>query len=169
MRFWFWRNSASEFVDATIQPLLLYFQLSERSGLLFLILADFRKRHGQPLSFDFQAAYLAGEHYAKQRAHLLADLRIAARFRGLPLEGCELFFDFHEDIVDPREIDFRGLKFGFGEALLGFELGDSRSFFDYGAAVGGLRAQNLSNAALFDDGVRIGAETDAHKQFLYIA
>src|SRR4029077_19132305 len=107
----------------------------ERSGLLLLILAYLLKRRGQPFSFGFQTACLTGEHYAKQRAHLLADLRIAARLRGLPLEGCELFFDFHKDIVDPREIDFRGLEFGFGEALLGFELGDSRGLFDDGAAV----------------------------------
>ena len=87
----------------------------------------------------------------------------------MPLEGCKLFFDFHKNIVDAREIDLGGLELGLGQTLLGFKLGNSSGFFDDRPAVRRLGAQNLSNAPLFDDGVGIGSEADAHKQFLNVA
>ncbi len=42
-------------------------------------------------------------------------------------------------------------------------------FFDDGAAVHRLGIQDLPDAALFDDGVAVGAEAHAHENFLHVA
>ena len=63
----------------------------------------------------------------------------------------------------------RGFELGFGQALLGLELGDAGGLFDDGAAVGGLGAEHLADAALLDDGVGVRAQADAHEEVLNVA
>ena len=48
-------------------------------------------------------------------------------------------------------------------------LGDAGGFFNDGAAIGGLAAQDLADAALLDDGVRLRAKAGAHKDVLNVA
>ena len=158
-----------QFIDATVQPLLFRFQLRERLGLLRFHFGEFRKSQGESLGLELQPARLAREHYAKQGSHLLANLDISPRFRRLALERCQLFLDFHKDIVDAREIDLGGLELGLGKALFGFVFRNSGGFVDDRAAIRGLGTQNLSDASLFDDGVRIRPEANTHEEFLYIA
>ena len=123
---------------------------------------------GKPVGFGLQTARFAGKYQAQQSAHLVAEFCIASRFRSLPFEGRKLLFDLHEYIVDAREIELGGLEFGFREPLLAFVFGYSGGFLDDGAAVRWLGTQNLADTALFDDGIGIRPEADAHKQFLNI-
>ncbi len=64
---------------------------------------------------------------------------------------------------------FEASSFASAKAALGFVNGDAGGFFDQSAAVHGARIKDLADAALLDDGVRIGAEAHAHEEFLNVA
>src|SRR4029077_15220613 len=102
-------------------------------------------------------------------AHLVANFRIAARLGGLALQRTKLLFDFHDNVVDAREIDLGGFQLGFGEPFFGLEFRDAGGFFDDGAALHGFGGENQADAALLDDGVGVRPEADAHEHFLDIA
>src|SRR6202022_1733659 len=124
------------------------------------------KALGDAIGFGVEFAGFSGEHLTDDAAHLVANLGVAAGFGGLTLQGAKLFFDFDDDVVYAGEIHLGGFELGFGEAFLGLELGDAGGFFGDGAALHGFGGENEADAALLDDGVGIGAETDAHEHFL---
>ncbi len=123
----------------------------------------------QARRFDIQMLGLAGQDGAQQTAHLFAELGVAPRLGGLSLERSELLFDFDQNVVHAREIDLGGLEFGLGQPPLGLVHGDAGSLFDDGAAVHGLGIQDLTDAALLDDGVAIRTQPHAHEDFLDVA
>ena len=106
---------------------------------------------------------------AHDATHLVANLRVAARLGSLALQGTKLLFHFNDDVVHARKIQLGRFELGFAQALLGLEFRDARGFFDDGAAFHGLGGKDLSDAALLDDGVRIGPEPNPHEHFLNVA
>ena len=160
---------AIEIVGARAQALLLGFHLVDGAGFALLGRVHIAEKFFQARGFDIEMLRLAGKDDAQQTAHLFAQLGVAPRLGRLALERSKLFFDFDENVVDAREIDFRRLELGFGEALLRLVHGDAGGFFDDGAAVHGFGIQDLADAALLDDGVAVRAEADAHEDFLDVA
>ena len=142
--------------------------LTDCASLRF-VLRDFAKQSRQAFRFEIEFLGLARQNLAQQAAHLFANFRVTARLGGLPLERGELLFDFDVNVVDAGKIDLRGFQLGFGKTPLGLELRDSGGFFDDRAAVGRLRAENLADAALLDDGVGVRSQADAHEQILNVA
>ena len=67
------------------------------------------------------------------------------------------------------EIDGRRLQLGFREALFCFELSDASRLFNDGAALHGLGGEDQADAALFDDGVGVWTQADAHEHLLDVA
>jgi hypothetical protein len=131
-------------------------------------------RHESEGDFDFfllvdQHLGSCREDRRKDVAHAIPKLNIAPRFPGLPLQRIPLPVHFGQDVVDAGKIQSRGLKTGFGEFALGFELRDTGRFFNQTAAIGGFRTQQLADAPLLDDGVAVGPEPCAQKDFLYVA
>ena len=120
-------------------------------------------------AFLLDRGKLAGQHHAQLGPHLLAQLGVALGLGGLALQRIHLARDFVENIVDAGEIQLGIFEAGFGETLLGFELRDSRGFFENRAAVGGTAAENLADASLLDQGVGFRAEAGAHEEFLNVA
>ena len=113
--------------------------------------------------------HAAGEDDAQAGAKIVADRSEALRLGRLTLEGVHLPGDFLEDVVDAGEVLFGGLETKLGEALLGLEAGDARGFFNDGAAVVRLGAEELADALLADDGVAFRAEAGAHEDVLNVA
>ena len=120
-------------------------------------------------SLGIKLRELADQQHAQLGAHLVAQLGVALGLRGLPLQRVHLASDFVEDVVDAREVLLGVFEAGFRQTLARFELGDAGGLFDDGAAVGGLAAENLTDAALLDDGVGFRAETGAHEDVLNVA
>ena len=130
---------------------------------------------GVELRIEFGALHapdrgeLAGQHDAQLGAHLVAQARVALGLRGLALQRIHLARDFFEDVVDAGQVQLGVFEAGFGEALLGLELGDAGGFFENRAAVGGTAAEDLADASLLDERVGLGPEAGAHEQFLNVA
>ncbi len=61
------------------------------------------------------------------------------------------------------------LEASFRQPLARFVLGDAGGFFNDGAAVGRLAAQDLPDATLLDDGVGLRAKAGAHEDVLNVA
>src|SRR5262249_21192153 len=101
--------------------------------------------------------------------HSISKLDVAARFAGLPLQGIPLPIDFREDVIHPRQILSGCFKTRFGKLSFRFELCDAGGFFDESAAIRGLGAEQLTDAALFDNGVAVGSETGTEKDLLNVA
>ncbi len=116
-----------------------------------------------------QQAVLAGKHDAEAAFEFGLELAVALGFGGLALERIDLARDLFEDVVDARQILLGAFQLGLGQALAGLELGDAGGLFDDRAAVLRLRAENLADAALLDDGVAFRAEAGAHEEILDIA
>ena len=55
------------------------------------------------------------------------------------------------------------------QPLLGLELRDASGLFDDCAPIVGLAREDLSDASLLDNRVRLRTQTGAHKDVLYIA
>ena len=87
----------------------------------------------------------------------------------MPLQRVHLARDFVEDVVDASEVLLGIFEAGFRQTLPRFELGDAGRLFNDGAAIGGLAAEDLTDAALLDDGVGLGPEAGAHKDVLNVA
>ena len=98
---------------------------------------------------------LAGQHHAQLGAHLVAQPGVTLGLRRLPLQRIHLPRDFVEDVVDARQVQLGVFQARLRQPLAGLELGDAGGLFDDGAAVGRLAAQNLPDAPLLDDGVRL--------------
>ena len=111
----------------------------------------------------------ASQHDAQQSAHLLAEFGVAAGLRRLALQRSELLFDFNKNVVDAGKIELGGFELGFGKAALGLVHRDASGFFDNRAAIHRLGIQDLSDAALLDDGVAVWTKADAHEDFLDVA
>jgi hypothetical protein len=114
-------------------------------------------------------SHAAGDGNAKLGAEQVAEFCEALGFGGLALERVHLAGDFFEYVVNAGEILLGGFQAQLGEALLGFEAGDSGGFFDDGAAVVRLGAEQLTDAFLADDCVGFRAEAGAHEDVLNIA
>ena len=117
----------------------------------------------------FKQAVFAGKHDAQAAFELSLQLAVALGLRGLALERIDLARDLFQDVVDAGEVLLGAFELGFGKALAGFELGDAGGFFDYRAAVIGLRAEDLADASLLDNGVAFGAKAGTHEEILDIA
>ncbi len=112
---------------------------------------------------------LADQQHAKFGAHLVAQPAITLGLRGLPLQRVHLARDFVKDVVDAGQVLLGVFQARFRQSLACLELGDAGGLFDDGAAVGGLAAEDLTDTALFDDGVRFRAQTGAHEDVLNVA
>src|SRR3979411_1083090 len=112
---------------------------------------------------------LAGEHDSKFGAHLVAQPGIALGLAGLAFERVHLPRDFFEDVIHAVEIRFSVFEARLGKTLLRLEFRDARSLFNDGAAVRRTAAQNLTDASLLYERVRLRPKTGAHEQFLDIA
>ena len=112
---------------------------------------------------------LAGEDNAQFGAHLVAQLTIALGLAGLAFERVHLARDFLENVVDAVQICFCIFEARFGEPLLGFEARNAGGFFDDGAAISRTAAENLADASLLDERVRLGPKAGAHEEFLNAA
>src|SRR4051812_43504715 len=112
---------------------------------------------------------LTSQHHAQLGAHLVPQARVAFGLRSLALQGIHLARYFFKDVVDACQIEFCVFQACLGETLLRLELRDAGSLFKNGAAIGGTAAQNLPNAALLDESVRLGAQPGAHEEFLDVA
>ena len=91
----------------------------------------------------------------KLAAHFVAQLGIALGLGGLTLQRVHLPRHFVEDVVDARQVLLGVGQAGFGEALASLEFGDAGGLFDDVAPVGGLAAQDLPDASLLDQRVRL--------------
>src|ERR1019366_3360007 len=131
--------------------------------------ADFRELASEQGSLGIKLRELADQQHAQLGAHFVAQPGVALGLRGLPLQRVHLARDFVEDVVDAGEILLRVFEAGLRQALARFELGDAGGLFNDGAAVCGLAAEDLTDAALLDDGVGLRAETGAHEDVLNIA
>src|SRR3979411_1717551 len=107
---------------------------------------------------------LAGEHDSKFGAHFVAQPGIALGLAGLALERVHLPRDFFEDVIHTVEISFGVFESRLGETLLRLEFRDARRLFHDRSAVRGTAAQNLTDASLLDEGVRLRYKTGAHAQ-----
>jgi hypothetical protein len=110
-----------------------------------------------------------GKNRRQGFAHAISQLDEAARFSGLALEGVPLPIDFRKNIVHARQVQAGRFQARLGKLALGFELGDTRGLFNQGASIHRFRAQQLANAALFNDGVAVGSEPRAEKHIVNVA
>src|SRR5579862_1748599 len=95
--------------------------------------------------------------------HLALQLFVAAGFRSLALERIHLPAYFFENIEDARQILLGAFELGLRQPLLGLEFSNAGRFFDDGAAILRLIAEDLANAALLDDSVTFRAQSGADK------
>ena len=71
--------------------------------------------------------------------------------------------------MDPLEIQFRVGELQLGELAAGLEARHAGSLLDESPAVQRAGRQELSDAALLDDGVMVRAETGTQEQVLHVA
>ena len=112
---------------------------------------------------------LAGEDYPQLGAHFVAQLRIALGLAGLALERVHLPRDFFENVIHAVQIGLGVFQARLGETLLRLEFRDASGFFNDGAAIGRTAAQNLADASLLDQRIRLRPQAGSHKQFLDVA
>jgi hypothetical protein len=110
-----------------------------------------------------------GENGGENFAHAIAQFDETSCLAGLAFERVSLAIDFSKDVVHARQILSGCLKPGFCKLSFGFELRDAGRFLDQGATVHGLGAQQLADAALFDDRVTVRTETGAKKDIVNVA
>src|SRR5215467_7082507 len=94
---------------------------------------------------------LPGEQDFFPASQLVAQLLIAARLTGLPLQGAALFLYFEDDVVDSREVLLRGFELELRSATARSVLGHARRFFDQLTPIGRPGAENHADLALLDD------------------
>ena len=116
-----------------------------------------------------QAAKPAGEHKAEGFAQLFAVRLVALGPFRLALERIRLARDFLKDVVDPLEIQLGVGELQLGELAAGLEARHAGSLLHECPAVQRAGRQELSDAALLDDGVMVRAETGAEEQVLHVA
>ena len=145
------------------------FELLHRLGALLEFFGE-----SVELGVEFGALLLdggefAGQDQAQLGSHFLAQAGITLGFGGLPLQGIHLPRDFVEDVVNASQVKLGVLEARFGQSLLGLEFRNPRSLFQNRAAIGGTAAEDLPDASLLDEGVRLRAKAGAHEQFLNVA
>ena len=110
------------------------------------------------------------ESTTRRRASSSAlEFAVAPRLGRLPLERIHLPRDFFQNVVHARQVLLGAFQLGFRQPLARFELGDAGGLFDHRAAVLRLRAEDLPDAALLDDGVAFRAQAGAHENVLDVA
>ena len=114
-------------------------------------------------AFVIQLREFAGEHNPQLGSHFVAQLGIALGFRGLPLQRIHLPRNFLEDVVHARQVLFSVFETRFRQPLLRLEFRDSGSLFDNRPPVGRTAAQNLPNAPLLDERIRLRPKPCAHE------
>ena len=115
-----------------------------------------------------QRAIAAGEQHLLPSPHLVAQPRVTARLRGLPLERAALLIELVDDVFEAREVLLRGFELQFRGAPSRLVLRDARGFFDQLAAIGRPRAENHADLALLDDRVGLGAKAGVHQQLVNV-
>src|SRR5258708_32940916 len=139
----------------------------------FALLADFLAQLMdlgiESHAFLVHLSELAGEHDSKFGAHLVAQPGIALGLASLALERVHLPRDFFEDVIHAVEISFGVFESRLGKTLLRLEFRNAGGLFNDGAAVSRTAAQNLTDASLLDERVRLRPKTGAHEQFLDVA
>ncbi len=150
-------NLRIQLVVALAKAILFALLLLDRLCVLRFRGGELFQLCGDSLRFGFQFAGLAGKHLANDGAHLLANFRVTTRFGRLPLQRAQLLLDFHDNVINAREIKLGRLQLGFGQPFFCFEFRYARGFFDDCAALHRLGGKNLTDAALLDDCVRVRA------------
>ena len=121
------------------------------------------------VSLALQRLEAPAESTPQELQHLRLIFVVALRFRRLTLQRVHLAAHFFQDVEDARQILFRALQLRFGQPFARFEFADARGLFNHATAIRGLVAENLPDAALFDDGVTFRTEAGAEEQILDIA
>ena len=126
------------------------------------------------LSINFGALHiqlreLAGQHHAQLGAHLVAQLGIALGFGGLPLQRVHLPRDFLKNVIHAVQVELGVFQACFRQPLLRFELRDPGRFFNNGAAIRRTAGENLPDASLLDQRIRLRPQARSHEQFLNVA
>jgi len=116
-----------------------------------------------------QAAILGDIDVTQQLPQLFAQNAVAPGFGRLASQAVHLSLDFRNDIGNAAEICARRFQASFRGTLADAKLGDPRCFFDDRAPVHRLGGENLTDAALLDDGVMTTCQTGPGKQILNIA
>ena len=96
-----------ERIDALTQAVLIGFLLVDGLSMPGFLGHEVVQAQAHAFGFSVEFARLAGQHLPHDPAHLFANLGIPASLGGLALQRAELLFDFHDDVVDPRQIQFR--------------------------------------------------------------
>ena len=148
---------------------LLRFRLLHALGLEANLLAQLMDLGIEGRAFLVHLGELAGEHHPQLGAHLVAQLGIALGFAGLALERVHLPRDLFEDVVHAVQIRLGVFETRLRETLPRLELRNPSRFFNDGAAVRRTAAQNLTDASLLDERVRLRPQTRSHEQFLDVA
>src|SRR5208282_2358635 len=123
------------------------------------------ERHASPIHLR----EFAGQHHPQFGAHFVPQPGIALGLAGLALERIHLPRNFLENVVDAIQIRLGVFEPRFGEPLLRLKFCNPRRFFNNGATVRRTAAQNLADAPLLDERVRLRPQAGAHKQFLNVA
>ena len=86
----------------------------------------------------------------------------------VPLQGADTLFQFAQNIPQAFEVSLGGFEAAFRLVFAVAVLGDAGGFLENFAALGGLGADDLCNAALADDGVTVAADAGVQQQFVDI-
>src|SRR5271163_4638116 len=120
-------------------------------------------------AFLVNSGKLTREDDAQLRAHFFPQTRIALGLRRLAFQRIHLPRDFFKNVVDAVQVQLGVFQARLGETLLAFEFGDAGRLLENRAAVRGTAAQDLADAALFNQRVRLRAQARAHEKFLNVA
>src|SRR6516225_10901840 len=96
-------------------------------------------------------------------------MRIALGLARLALQQIHLPRDFIKNVIDARQVQLGVFQTSFGEPFARLELGDAGSLFDDSPSISRLAAENLPDASLLDDGIRLRPESRAHENVLDVA
>ena len=141
------------------------FQFLGRRQAGFLHLGEFR---AQPLELHLQRLQAGCQDGLQAAAQLLMKFAVAPRLRGLALQRVHLLRDFFQNVGDARQVLPRRFQLGLRQALAGFEFGNAGGFFQNQAPVRRFRTEDLADAPLLDDGIRLRAQPGSHEKVLNI-
>ena len=153
--------------------------LDAAPGEIGLDLGDAGRRHrfalpgvGQPGAGRCdrlgQLAVLPREKHLLPPPHLVAELLVTLRFRGLALQGPALLLDFEHDVVDAGEVLLRRVELQLRRAPSRLVFRHARRFLDQLTPVGRPRAEDHPDLALLDDRVSLRPEARVHQQVVDI-
>ena len=134
-----------------------------------LALADRGERFARRADGLGQPLVALREEQLLPPAQLAAQPLVATGLAGLPLQRGALALELVDEIVDAGEVLLRRFELELGLAAARLELGDAGGFLDQLAAIGRLRAEDLADLALLDDGVALHADADVHQDVLHVA